>query len=48
MSQSQSVGREYVPTFQLKDNKLDADFKLDVSDNGDLSGTVSLPDVLAR
>ncbi|PMN30127.1 hypothetical protein BCT35_01835 [Vibrio lentus] len=33
---------------QLKDNKLDADFKLDVSDNGDLSGTVSLPDILAE
>ena len=33
---------------QLKDNQLNADFKLDVSDNGDLSGTVSLPDILAE
>ncbi len=30
---------------QLKDNQLNADFKL-MFDNGDLSGTVSLPDIL--
>ncbi|MEZ9565005.1 translocation/assembly module TamB domain-containing protein [Vibrio artabrorum] len=30
---------------QLKDNQLKADFNLDVSDNGDLSGVVSLPDI---
>ncbi|WP_299687483.1 translocation/assembly module TamB domain-containing protein [uncultured Vibrio sp.] len=33
---------------QLKDNQLNADFTLDVTENGDLSGTVALPDILAE